>query len=337
MDALALIGLGSNLGDRRSALDAAVAALGATPGIKSRAVSSYHETRPIGGPSGQGAYLNAAALVETDLDPGNLLGVLHGIEREMGRVRAARWGERTLDLDLLLYGDRVIRTCATSNRAIVGHTPQLWVPHPRFAVRRFVLAPAVEIAPDLVDPITGRSIAQLLANLDRRPSMIAIHAGLRDSLTDPDFDDRVVEQLAEKLGAESIRSPGVELAPGDPSRTPAEAMDEWLQSRVRELDRKRWTAASLGERWLVCGYWFDALASPSRFEPAAILAAHRQIVEPTFVVALGAPGTSSWTSSVPTRTRPFPGSGGVPVLDVESRTLAQVVQEAAITCAATRS
>src|SRR5436305_11685098 len=100
----AWIGLGSNLGDRKGILDAAVAALADAPGVAVKAVSSYHETSPVGGPAGQGAFLNAAAWLETSLDPHQLLAVLQEIEHRAGRVRKARWGERTLDLDLLIYG-----------------------------------------------------------------------------------------------------------------------------------------------------------------------------------------------------------------------------------------
>jgi 2-amino-4-hydroxy-6-hydroxymethyldihydropteridine diphosphokinase len=156
MGTLALIGLGSNLGDRKRHLDAAVAALAARPDCVFRAVSSYHETAPVGGPPGQGDYLNAAAAVETTLEPLDLLHVLQELERQAGRVRTIHWGERTLDLDLLLYGDRVIATA------------ELQVPHPLMASRQFVLAPLAEIAPEAVDPVTGRTVAELLANLERR-------------------------------------------------------------------------------------------------------------------------------------------------------------------------
>src|SRR4051794_33153729 len=133
MGTLALIGLGSNLGDRKAQLDAAVAALAVASGIALRAVSPLHETAPVGGPGGQGSFLNAAAAIETTLDPKALLRSLHAIEIQGGRVRAERWGERTLDLDLLLFGDAVIDTLG------------LRIPHPRLAVRRFVLAPLAQI------------------------------------------------------------------------------------------------------------------------------------------------------------------------------------------------
>ena len=105
---LALIGLGSNLGDRHAILNGAIAALGEAPGVIVRQVSSFHETEPVGGPPGQGMYLNAARRVETTLDPLALLHVLQEIEARFGRVRTVRWGERTLDLDLLLFDDRII-------------------------------------------------------------------------------------------------------------------------------------------------------------------------------------------------------------------------------------
>ncbi len=155
MTTRALIGLGSNLGDRRATLDAALAALASLAGVEVRAVSAYHQTEPVGGPGGQGPFLNAAALLATALEPLDLLAALHEIERKLGRVRTVRWGERTLDLDLLLFGDRVV------------DSRELTVPHPRIASRRFVLIPAAEIAPAMADPIRRRTIAQLLADLDR--------------------------------------------------------------------------------------------------------------------------------------------------------------------------
>src|SRR4051812_3969814 len=177
MGTLALIGLGSNLGDRKALLDAGIAAMGEMPGSTLRAVSSFHETKPVGGPGGQGAFLNAAAAVETSLDPFDLLRCLQAIEKQSGRVRSVRWGERTLDLDLLLFGDRVIESFPIVNRVFGGHSVTLQVPHPRMALRRFVLAPLAEIAPSEVDPLTRRSVADLLANLDRRPSHVTIHGG----------------------------------------------------------------------------------------------------------------------------------------------------------------
>ena len=155
MHSLALIGLGSNLGDRRANLSGAIAALGQVPSITVRQVSSFHETEPVGGPSGQGMFLNAVVALETAVDPLPLLHVLREIEARFGRERSVHWGERTLDLDLLLFDGRVI------------DTPELYLPHPRMHTRRFVLEPLVEVAPTAVDPVTGRPFGAILADLIR--------------------------------------------------------------------------------------------------------------------------------------------------------------------------
>jgi 2-amino-4-hydroxy-6-hydroxymethyldihydropteridine diphosphokinase len=158
MPSLACVGLGSNLGDRRATLEGAIAALARTSGVHLQRVSSFHETEPAGGPPGQGKYLNAAAVIETDLDAHGLLRVLEGIEAQFGRIRSVPWGERTLDLDLLLFGDEIVSTL------------ELTIPHPRLRVRRFVLEPLAEVAPESVDPVTKRTIADLLAALEEGPS-----------------------------------------------------------------------------------------------------------------------------------------------------------------------
>ena len=147
---LAAVSLGSNLGDRRAFILHGLKGLAALPGTRLIAVSSIYETDPVGGPE-QGAYLNAAALLETTLTPHELLNHLLEIERTAGRERAVRWGPRTLDLDLLLYGDRVIDDA------------RLILPHPRLTGRSFVLTPLTEIAPDLVHPVSCLTIAALLA------------------------------------------------------------------------------------------------------------------------------------------------------------------------------
>jgi 2-amino-4-hydroxy-6-hydroxymethyldihydropteridine diphosphokinase len=149
----AYIGLGSNVGQRSRYLEAALGALRAHPQIEVAAVSSYLENPAVGGPAGQGPFLNAAAQIETDLEPEGLLDVLKGIEEKLGRRDGPRWGPREIDLDILLYGDRVIES------------ERLSVPHPRMRERRFVLEPLSEVAPDAIDPVTGRTVRQLLADL----------------------------------------------------------------------------------------------------------------------------------------------------------------------------
>lgn len=149
MTVTAYIALGSNLGDRRAYLDRALQALRDQPGIVVSRISSYHETEPVGGPPQQGKYLNAAAELQTDLEPAELMRTLLEVEKGLGRVRSEPNAPRTIDLDLLLYGDRVI------------DEPGLVVPHPRMHERLFVLEPLFEIAPQVIHPLLGRSIQSL--------------------------------------------------------------------------------------------------------------------------------------------------------------------------------
>ncbi|MEP0841627.1 MAG: 2-amino-4-hydroxy-6-hydroxymethyldihydropteridine diphosphokinase [Phycisphaerae bacterium] len=156
MSSIAYIGLGSNLGDRRSAIETAVQRLRARSGIESVTISSVYETAAVGGPAGQRPYLNAAARAETTLSPRELLDALMAIERELGRRRRQRWGPRTIDLDLLLFDDRVIQT------------PELTIPHPRMHERAFVLEPLAEIAPQALHPLLGATMRQLKQSLAAR-------------------------------------------------------------------------------------------------------------------------------------------------------------------------
>jgi 2-amino-4-hydroxy-6-hydroxymethyldihydropteridine diphosphokinase len=149
MSVTAYIALGSNLGDRHGHLHKALAALRKRPGIAVSRISSFHETAPVGGPPGQGPYLNAAAELQTDLTPNELLRVLLDVEHQLGRVRGEHHGPRTIDLDLLLCGDEV------------RNDPELILPHPRMHERSFVLGPLAEIAPQVVHPILGQSIGEL--------------------------------------------------------------------------------------------------------------------------------------------------------------------------------
>ena len=145
------VALGSNLGDRRAHLDFAVSKLQAL--LRGLRVSRYYDTVPVGVPGPQGLYLNAAAVGGTLLGARQLLEALQGIEQARGRERPYVNAPRTLDLDVILFGDRVI------------DEPGLIVPHPRFRERRFVLDPLAEISPDLVDPVTGRTVGDLAASL----------------------------------------------------------------------------------------------------------------------------------------------------------------------------
>ena len=142
----AYVGLGANLGDREGTIRAAVAAL---PGVL--AVSELRETEPVG-VLDQPSFVNGAAALETQLSARELLGALLEVERLLGRERRERWGPRTIDLDLLLYGDETI------------DEPGLTVPHPRLHERRFALEPLLDLDPELAIPGRGR-VSDLLAGL----------------------------------------------------------------------------------------------------------------------------------------------------------------------------
>jgi len=148
----AAFALGSNLGDRAAALRGAVEALAGTEGVVLVAVSPPYETDPVGGPDGQPAYLNAVAVADTALPAVALLARAHEVEQMYGRVRAERWGARTLDVDLLAVGAETAGTAA------------LTLPHPRAHLRAFVLVPWADVAPDFELPGLGR-VADLLAAL----------------------------------------------------------------------------------------------------------------------------------------------------------------------------
>jgi len=148
MDRVA-IALGSNVGDRRAHLDYAVSALRAL--LTNVAVSRYYDTVPVGVSGPQAMFLNAAAVGETALAPRALLEALLAIEQERGRERPYLNAPRTLDLDLILAGERVVEE------------PGLVLPHPRFRERRFVLEPLAAVAPELRDPVSGRTVAELLS------------------------------------------------------------------------------------------------------------------------------------------------------------------------------
>ena len=145
---LVAIALGSNVGDRAANLDFAVARLSRI--LSSIKTSRWYETEPVGvGPQPQ--FLNGALVGDTALTARELLDQLLSIERERGRERPFPGAPRTLDLDLILYGNQVV------------DEPGLIVPHPRFRERRFVLEPLAEVAPELVDPLTGRTVQTLAA------------------------------------------------------------------------------------------------------------------------------------------------------------------------------
>jgi 2-amino-4-hydroxy-6-hydroxymethyldihydropteridine diphosphokinase len=159
-----LIGLGSNLGDRGQHLRQACDALAALPDSQLVSRSRWHASTPVGGPAGQGGFLNAAALLSTSLSPTRLLAELQRIEAEAGRTAGECWAARPLDLDLVLYEG----VCSTAR--------ELTLPHPRMTYRRFVLEPAVEIAPWLLHAESGWTVQRLLRHLNVGADVAAVIA-----------------------------------------------------------------------------------------------------------------------------------------------------------------
>jgi 2-amino-4-hydroxy-6-hydroxymethyldihydropteridine diphosphokinase len=150
---IAYIGLGANLGDPQRQVQEAIRRLREAEEVEVMRVSTLYLTPPLG-PPGQPWYVNAVAQVKTRLTPEELMRMLIGIERDMGRERGERWGPRLIDLDLLLYNGEIITG------------PDLVVPHPEMHRRAFVLAPLAEIAPEAWHPVLHKTVRELLAELD---------------------------------------------------------------------------------------------------------------------------------------------------------------------------
>ena len=245
--------------------------------------SKWHETRPVGGPVGQESFLNGAILVETALAPHDVLDLLLDIETAMGRVRKTAWGPRTIDLDLLLYDDEVVRT------------DRLTVPHPRMAWRRFVLVPAAEIAGDMVHADTGWTIGRLLRHLDTTHNYVAVAGSIGVGKT------RLAGNIAAKTGAELISEQldeqRLKRFYENPSGT-AWAMElEFLEQRSHLLsaDAAQWSDRG---RSAVSDFWFDQSAAFARvwldddeFKRFQRLwrAARAEVVQPKLTVVLSEP------------------------------------------------
>ncbi len=270
--ARALIALGSNLGDRAAALDAATLAIGRLPDTRVLAKSAWIESAPVGGPHEQPAYLNGALLIETTLGPLELLDRLQELEQAAGRLRTVRWGPRTLDLDLLLYGEERIRD------------DRLIVPHPRMVFRSFVLKPAAQIAADMPHPPTGRTLGQLWTHLHSAPPYLAMMGppGAGKTL--------LAREVAGRTGCHLVLD-RPDAPHGSPDCAgPKEATElEFLARRTRSL-------AAHGERndglWTISDFWLPqsvAWAEARGGEPARALAAaayrelQREAPSPRFV------------------------------------------------------
>lgn len=279
---LCLIGLGSNEGDRQVMVVRALEELGRQPGIVVLRRSRLVQTAPIGGPPGQGLFLNAAAVLETSLDPDALLVALLRVENVLGRRRAEPWGPRTIDLDLLLYDD------------VVRSTPSLTLPHPRMAWRRFVLEPAAEVAGPMVHPTTGWTVARLLDHLKTVRDYVAITgpvAAGKTALAQRLVDSTHAHWISE---APDLSSSGAFCAN---SAGDAEAIElEFVNRRARLLVKESPVWREPTSLW-VSDFWFDQSlamarvwlraeqwpAFRARWEDAA-----REVARPKLVVMLDA-------------------------------------------------
>ena len=143
-----LLSFGSNLSDRHKTINDAWHVLGQTKHIQTVRLSSFYESEPVGGPVGQPMYINAAGIIRTTLYPLELLETLQNIESNFGRIRVERWGSRTLDIDILLYEDKIVEL------------PMLTIPHVEMLHRQFVLVPANEIAGNWIHPLTQKTLRE---------------------------------------------------------------------------------------------------------------------------------------------------------------------------------
>jgi len=296
--AYCLIGLGANLADRQATLEQAVQLLVPDPAIRIVARSCWYETQAVGGPLSQPTFLNGALLLETSLAPESLLDALLRIEDALGRVRSERWGPRTIDLDLLLYDQLVLES------------PSLVLPHPRMAFRRFVLAPAAEIAPHMRHPTIGWTVCELFDHLKQALPYVA--------LTGPPGVDKtaVAKIAARETDARLLRDPvdGRTSDVADPAGRDWRVEIEFLNRRRQLLDHNQIEhrqspaasdrsssalAAGLTEptavEWTVGDFWFDqswAYASVTLDEPRRTeferlwQEAHATVVPPKLLVVL---------------------------------------------------
>jgi len=257
-----LLALGSNLGDRREMLSRATLEAAALPNSRLLSRSQWQVTEPIGGPGGQGAFLNGSLLLDTQLDPAELSSAVHEIERQLGRQRVVRWDARAIDIDLLLYDLQEIET------------EQLTIPHPRMSFRRFVLEPACEIAGSMIHPSSGWTLAQLLRYLDNAPRYVAVTAA------EPASARRLATQLCQVLGSPQLERQFPTSATG-PDSLPSEGV-EFVQGMADMLHESRWRqVAELAARLpiaaepslppVVSSFWCEG-AEAGLVRPAVVIA-----------------------------------------------------------------
>jgi len=214
-----LLALGSNLGDRCEILSRAASEIVRLPKCRLLRRSLWHETEPIGGPAGQGAFLNGCLLLETQLEPGVLCRALLEIEQQLGRQRRIRWDARSIDIDLLLYDQLQLET------------EELTLPHPRMSFRRFVLKPACDIAGSMIHPPSGWTLAQLLRYLEDSPRYVAVVAA------EPASAHRLAIELCQILGSPMLERLNPTPRAGPDSQPPEAVELDSEQSEVLQISR----------------------------------------------------------------------------------------------------
>jgi len=210
--AKSLISLGANLDHREATMAEVADRLHRIACDHQVVVSRVYESLAIGGPSGQGKFLNAVALIDTDQDAHAILHSLKQWEIDLGRTRDIRWGPRTIDLDLLLH-DQVV--CQTS---------ELTLPHPRMTFRRFVLEPCCDVAPEIIHPIAGVCLEDLLRQLNGEVNNIAVCGGT------PEYWEKLLQAVCDRLVAYGI---DLEILAGN-----------YQDSKNRKDDLLRWNIST---------------------------------------------------------------------------------------------
>jgi len=250
-----LLAVGSNLGDRATMLRDAASAIAQLPNCQLLAQSQWLETSPIGGPEGQGAFLNGALLLDTQLPPHDLCRALLRIECDLGRQRDVRWDARAIDIDLLLYGEQIISS------------PELTVPHPRMSFRQFVLVPAIEIAGEMMHPTLGATLAELSTHLNSAPRYVAVTAAVTA------IADWISGLLADELGCPRLEE--TLQIPSSPGARPVAEAIESMEQAGQLLSLSHWQGQPLLASRLpsgsdqqatenlpvVSGFWDVALAA----------------------------------------------------------------------------